>query len=96
MESYSSFPGIRLFSPGQNHQMLVKLKIIPSFAILVNYIFSRVVKYGDYASQKHKKNMASIMTVSDEAYALLVLENSWDVWTQNYTTGDTGNDISWQ
>ena len=53
------------------------------FIILVNYIFSRVVKYGDYASQKHKKNMASIMTVSDEAYALLVLENSWDVWTQS-------------
>jgi hypothetical protein len=25
------------------------------FIILVNYIFSRVVKYGDYASQKHKK-----------------------------------------
>jgi len=38
--------------------------------------------------------MASIMTVSDEAYALLVLENSWDVWTQNYTTGDTGNEIA--
>jgi hypothetical protein len=42
------------------------------------------------------KKFASIMTVSDEAYALFVLENSWDVWTQNYTTGDTGNDISWQ
>jgi hypothetical protein len=65
------------------------------FINLVKYIFSRVVKYGDYASQKHTKNMASIMvTVLDEAYALLVLENSWDVWTQNYTTGDTGNDIT--
>jgi hypothetical protein len=29
--------------------------------------------------------MASIMTVSNEAYALLVLENIWD---------DTGNDIA--
>ena len=56
------------------------------FIILVNYIFSRVVKYGDYASQKHKKNMASIMTVSDEAYALLVLENSWEHYL---TTGSS-------
>ena len=48
------------------------------FIILEKYIFSRVMTYGNYASQKHKK-----LTVLDEAYALLILENSWDVWTQS-------------
>jgi hypothetical protein len=47
------------------------------FIILEKYIFSRVMTYGNYANQKQK------MTVLDEAYALLVLENSWDVWTQS-------------
>ena len=46
----------------------------------VDYLLSAVVGKRIYKSQKHKALLSTYTTVSDEAFALIVVENNWERW----------------
>ena len=41
-----------------------------------------------YKQQKAKVELSKMLTVHDEAYALIMLYNEFDVWMDLYTTGN--------
>ena len=53
------------------------LEFIKNF---VNYLLSAVVGKCVYKSQKHKALVSTYTTISDEAFALIVVENNWERW----------------
>ena len=50
------------------------------FFLLVEYFYSRVGRKLSWKRQCAKKHVSDIVSVSDEVFSLLVLENCWDVW----------------
>jgi hypothetical protein len=56
------------------------------FILLAEYIFSKAAKICNWKRNCGKKLTSDILTMTDEAFAYLVLENSWDVWFQRYVT----------
>jgi len=50
------------------------------FFLLVEYFYSRVGRKLSWKQQCAKKHVSDIVSVSDEVFSLLVLENCWDVW----------------
>ena len=54
----------------------------------MEYCVSAVVGRQLFKQLKTKRAISKYVEVSDEAFALLLVENSWDRWCQMYTEGD--------
>jgi len=48
--------------------------------IFCNHFLACVVGKHDWKQQTKKELISQVATISDEAFALLVLENIWDEW----------------
>src|SRR5687768_2577224 len=55
----------------------------------INHFVSTVVRKTKYKSDSCTRLLSKFATVSDEAFALLSLENNYDTWMDMGLTGDT-------
>jgi len=53
-----------------------------SYIIFCDYFLSQVVGRNDWKKRRHVEVISSLATVSDEAFAILLLMNSWDMWIE--------------
>lgn len=54
---------------------------VEAFQFLVDHIFECVIGRREWKDQKFRKEVKSMLSVSDEAFAIVILENAWDVLT---------------
>ena len=60
-----------------------------AYTIFCDHILSAVVGKNLWKSKSAGFTISKIATVSDEAFALLLLVNSWDLWTETDATATT-------
>ena len=53
-----------------------------TYGQFVDYLLSAVIGKRVFKVQKHKSLLSTYATVSDEAFALLILENNFDRWVE--------------
>jgi hypothetical protein len=54
------------------------------FVLMVDYIINTIVRKSVWKRQAGSSALSSFVTCTDEAFAMLVLENSWDIWVDRY------------
>jgi hypothetical protein len=63
-----------------------------TYAVFCENLLSQVVGRNEWKTRGGSALISEIATVSDEAFAILLLENNYDVWTKEVLGPTTGSD----
>jgi hypothetical protein len=65
-----------------------------AYELFCDKFVSLVVGRHDWKSRESTEMISSMATVSDEAFAILIFENNYDVWTEDVTENRDGEKAS--
>jgi hypothetical protein len=68
--------------PRLSEIMALRMNCNGAYTIFCDYVLSQVVGRNKWKKTRHLNVVSTLATVSDEAFALLLLKNSWDMWIE--------------
>jgi hypothetical protein len=74
--------------PAMEDVLAMRLNTNGAYSIFCENVVSQVVGKTSWKSKGHSVLMSNIATVSDEAFAVILLENSYELWKDMAGHGD--------